>query len=222
MPSVIGDLPFFPRRLLNVATEHAIGLRRAVIGDELFLLGILELDGEQPARRALESDGLTSERLLPEIRTAGDAAANQEAGGGGLTFSPASYMLLGRCQGFAAALGEGPITHEHVLMALLWDPQSTSSQVLWRLGHDRGRVLDRLRDQGVAVPSSALPPQREIERGERVWFGRDQVRRVLDHVRLHLSPETTWGFNYEDDRAWVWTEAHVDIQSLVDDALAAR
>ena len=54
------------------------------------------------------------------------------------------------------------------------------------------------------------------------WFDRGDVTTVLDHVRLHLSPETTWGFNYQDDRAWVAAEASVDLHALVTDALAEK
>jgi hypothetical protein len=61
-------------------------------------------------------------------------------------------------QAFATTLGDGTITLEHVLMALLWDPVSASSQVLWRLGVSRERIVERLRDSGVPVPSSSLPP----------------------------------------------------------------
>jgi hypothetical protein len=97
-----------------------------------------------------------------------------------------------------------------------------SSYVLWRLDVARDRLLARLRDDGVAVPSAALPPQREIEWGPKVWFDRRHVTIVLDHVRLHLSPETIWGFNYENDRAWVVAEASVDLQALVKDALTDK
>ncbi|MDQ6806089.1 MAG: Clp protease N-terminal domain-containing protein [Actinomycetota bacterium] len=188
------------------------------MGDELFLLAMLELDAGQPARQGLELEDLTANRLLEEIRARSDGSAERPDG---LTFSPACYTVQGRAQGFAAALGDGAMTPEHVLLALLWDPQSTSSQLLWRLGVERIRVLDHLRDLGVAVPSAVLPPQREIEWGEQVWFDRDEVRRVLDHVRLHLSPDTRWGFNYGDDRAWVRAEASVDLTALVDGALTA-
>jgi hypothetical protein len=72
----------------------------------------------------------------------------------------------------------------------------------------------------VAVPSAPLPPQREIDWGPKVWFDRGAVKTV--HVRLHLSPETKWGFNYQDDRAWVAAEARVEVQALVTDALAKK
>jgi len=189
------------------------------MSDGLLLLALLELDRDQPARRALETEGLTSERVLQEIRVFGDDSAEPSRG---VTYSPSSYAVQGRAQAFAAALGDGTITPEHTLLALLWDPVSMSSHILWKLGVGRDGVLDRLREDGVPLPSSALPPQREIDTGERVWFDRDKVSVVLERLREQLSPETHWGFNYEDDRAWVIGESSVDLQALVDDTLAAK
>jgi hypothetical protein len=39
-------------------------------------------------------------------------------------------------------------------------------------------------------------------------------------LREHIPPDVFWGFNYEDDRAWVWAEARIDIHALVAEALA--
>lgn len=219
MGSVTGNVPLMPRRLTQLAVERAIEHGWDVMGDAFLLLAMLELEPGQPARRALEAEGMTGERLANEIHAYGDASAEKPRG---VTYSPASYIVQGRAQGFAAALGDGAITPEHVLLALLWDPTSMSSYVLWRLDVARDRLLARLRDDGVAVPSAALPPQREIEWGPKVWFDRRHVTIVLDHVRLHLSPETTWGFNYENDRAWVVAEASVDLQALVKDSLTDK
>lgn len=187
------------------------------MGDAFLLLALLELDSAQPARRALEAEGVTRDRVLEWIGVSGDRSDDQPSG---VTYSPAAYAIQGRAEAFAAALGDGAITPEHVLLALLWDPVSGSSQALWELGALRERVLDRLRDDGVALPQASLPAQREIDWGERVWFDREKVSTVLKRVRLHVSPETTWGFNYEDDRAWVIAESRVDLQALVDSALA--
>jgi hypothetical protein len=217
--SVTGSHRHLPRRVSQPAAEHAIALGREVMGDDLLLLALLELDPDQPARRALEAEGVTRERVLDRIRAMGDESAEKPRG---VTYSPATYTIQGRAEGFAAVLGDGPIMPEHVLLALLWDPVSMSSHSLWKLGVARERVLDRLREAGVRVPSAPLPPQREVDWGERVWFDRDKVTVVLDQVRLHLSPETSWGFNYEDDRAWVRAESSVDLQALVDRALAAK
>lgn len=206
-----------PRRITQAAAHHARELGRDVMSDGLLLVGLLELDPEQPARRALECERVTVERVLEQIRVSGDERAAESRG---VTYSPASYTIQGRAEGFAAALGDGRITPEHVLLALLWDPVGMASHILWELGVERARVVDRLHHEGVPVPAASLPPQREVDLGDRVWFDRDKVKVVLDGVRQHLPPETHWGFNYADDRAWIIAESSVDLQALVDDVLA--
>jgi hypothetical protein len=129
--------------------------------------------------------------------------------------------MKGRAEGFAAALGDGTIIPEHVLIALVWDPMTASSQLVGRMSASRQRIIDRLRDMGVPVPKAPLPAQREIEHGERVWIGREQAQSVVAHVARHIPPDTVWGFNYEGQRAWIRAESHVDLQRLVDEALAA-
>ena len=216
--SVTGDLWHLPRRLGQAAAQHAIALGRDVMSDDLVLLALLELSADQPARRALEEAGVTRERVLDDIHQSADDVADRPEG---VSYSPAMYTIQGRAEAFAAALGEGPIMPEDVLLALLWDPISRSSRCLWKLGVAREHVLERLRELDVRVPSAALPPQRDIEWGERVMFDRDNVRVVLEHVRLQLSPTTTWAFNYDDDQAWVIAESSVDLHALVDRAVAA-
>lgn len=219
MRSVTGDLPHIPARLRDAAAAHATRLRRQVMSDDLFLLAVLELDAAEPARRALESEGITAERLLDDIHVERDGSPDEPAG---LRYSPRCYTVQGRAEGFAGALGAGPITPAHVLLALLWDPESMSSHLLWRLGVDRARVIERLRELHVPLPAAALPRQQEIEWGQKVWFERDRVAVVLDHVRLHLPPQTRWGFNYEGDRAWAIAEAQVDLEDLVAGAPATQ
>jgi hypothetical protein len=197
---------------------HARELGRTVASDDLFLLALTGLDEEQPARRALAAEGVDAERLRPRIRTAGDRPLDPPAA---LTSSPAYYKMHGRAQGFAAALGDGRITPEHVLLAVLWDPTSQSSALLWRLGVSRERIVSRLRELGVPAPSAPLPAQEEIDWGEPVWFDRADVRRVLDHLRLHIPPETRWRFNYEGHRAWARAESSVDLDALVRAALTS-
>jgi catechol 2,3-dioxygenase-like lactoylglutathione lyase family enzyme len=196
--------------------DVAVQLGRQVASDDLFLLALARLGPGSLASQALEAAGVTADVLLGQIRTGGDGVP---AHGDGLFYSPAYYGMSGRAEAFAAALGDGPITPEHVLLALLWDGNSHSSQLLWHLGVSRDRIVDELRARGVRVPEAPLPPQREVEFGEDVWFDRDQVQSVVDHLRLRLSPATYWGFNYEGDRAYVSSEASVDLEALVAEAL---
>jgi hypothetical protein len=211
-----GDAPQLPREIHLLVASLAKRLGRDVASDELFLLALLELPEGAPARSALEAERVTSARALAEVRTAGDKASNASEG---LVFPPAYNSLLGRAQAFAATLGDGMITPEHALLALIWDPSSGSSQVLWRLGIERERIVERLASQGVPTPRASIPDQREVEMGKQVWFDRSEVSTVLQTIGRRIEPGTRWGFNYESERAWVWAEAHVDLRSLVDEAL---
>lgn len=211
-----GEYRGLPRAVTSAVTDLAFELHRRVASDDLFLLALAQLPEGAPARRALEAEGVTAERLRAEIRVGGDGEDRPRQG---FTYSPAYYLIHGRAQGLAAATGDGVVTPEHLLVALVWDGGTSSSQLLWRLGVSRDAVVDRLRQQGVAVPSSPLPAQREVEWGEPVWFDRDQVDAVLTRVREQLPPQTRWGFNYEGDRAWIVGQADVDFEALVREAL---
>jgi hypothetical protein len=43
--------------------------------------------------------------------------------------------------------------------------------------------------------------------GERIWIDREEVQRVISEPPERLSPEAHFGFNHEDDKAWVVAEA---------------
>ena len=73
----------------------------------------------------------------------------------------------------------------------------------------------------MAVPRS-IPPRVEVEIGERIWIDREEVQRVITELPKRLPPEAHFGFNYEDDKAWVVAEASGDLRSLVDDVLTCR
>lgn len=205
-----------PREIMTRVSQHARELGREVASDDLFLLALTEGDECRPVYRALASAGVTSERLLEVIRVGGDVG--EERARRGLHFAPAFYTLLGLAQGFAATLGDGTITSEHVLLAVLWNESGHALGVLTGLGVSRELIVEHLRAVGVVVPATAVPAVVDVEWGERVWFERDDVAQVLDHVTLHLPPGTRWGFNYEGARAWVFSESSIDLETLVDEA----
>jgi hypothetical protein len=128
--SVWAESARLPFAIFKAANRHARQLGRAVVSDDLFLLALTELDEDQPARRALAAAGVSSERLLPNIRTTGDAV--RERLGEGLHYAPAYYTLQGLAQGFAATLGDGVIAPEHVLLAIQWTGNSHSLHALQR------------------------------------------------------------------------------------------
>ena len=205
-----------PGPVLKAVTELGIELHRQVLGDDLFLVALARLGPESPARQVLEAEGVTADVLAANIRTGGDGGPSSKQG---MTYSPAYYAMHGRADAFAATLGDGTITPEHVLLAIVWDGSSAASQLLWRLGASREHIVDGLRARGVPVPPAPVPPQREMDLGEPVWFDRDQVQAVIDELRATVAPGTHWGFNYEGDRAWAIAESSVDLAALVAGAL---
>jgi hypothetical protein len=215
--SVWAESARLPSVVCDCAARHTRELGRAVVSDDLFLLALTDLDESQPARRALAAAGVSSERLLQHIRTSGDDVGRRS--GDGLRFAPAYYTLHGLAQGFAATLGDGVISAEHVLLAILWTGNSQALPALRHLGVTREAIVHELSELGLPVPQAKLPRLVEVEWGERVWFERDQIGDVLDHVRLHMDPDTRWGFNYEADRAWIHAERSVDMDALVRGAL---
>lgn len=188
-----------------------------VASDDLFLLAIAELAEGTTAREVLESVGVNAERLATEISS---RARPMPVESNGLLFPPAFNSMAGRAEAFAASLGDGPISPEHVLIALIWDPSSQASQLLWRLGVRREDIIDGLRSRGVTVPRASIPPQVEVEWGERIWIDRDDVQHLIAELPKRLPPDGHFGFNYEADRAWVTAEASIDLRALVDSILA--
>lgn len=205
-----------PGSVDKAVIDLGMELKRQVLGDDLFLLALARLSPESPARQVLDAEGATAEVLAANIRTGGDGGPSAKVGMG---YSPAYYALHARADAFAATLGDGTITPEHVLLAILWDGSSAASQLLWRLGASRERMVDGLRARGVPVPAAPVPPQHELDLGEPVWFDRDQVQAVIDALRATVAPGTHWGFNYEGDRAWAIAESSVDLAALVAGAL---
>jgi catechol 2,3-dioxygenase-like lactoylglutathione lyase family enzyme len=214
--TVRADWRRLPASVDKKVTDIGAEFQREVLGDDLFLLALTQLEPESPARQVLEEAGVTADVLLSRIRTGGDGGKSAKLG---MTYAPAYYLMHGRADAFAAALGDGTITPEHVLLALLWDGRSAASQILWGLGVSREALVEGLRQRGVAVPASPAPPQREMELGERLWFDRDQVQAMIDRIRDTVPPGTHWGFNYDGDRAYAVAESSVDLAGLVADAV---
>jgi catechol 2,3-dioxygenase-like lactoylglutathione lyase family enzyme len=205
-----------PGKVEKAVLDLGVELNRPVLGDDLYLLALARLDPEAPARQVLEAEGVTADVLMTRIRTRGDGGASAKLG---MTYSPTYYAMHGRAAAFAAGLGDGTITPEHLLLALLWDGSGAASQLLWHVGASREAMVDGLRSRGVAVPAAPLPAQREMDLGEPVWFDRDQVQAVIDELRATVPPGIHWGFNYDGDRAYAVAESSVNLEQLVAEAL---
>jgi hypothetical protein len=111
MGSPTGRGEHIPRAIFRGVAEHARRMGYPVASDDLFLLAVAELTEGTPARDVLESKGISVERLVTEISS---RALPMPAESSGLMFPPAYNSMAGRAQAFAASLGDGPISPEHV------------------------------------------------------------------------------------------------------------
>ena len=176
--------------------------------------------GDSLAARALRECGATHERLTDayERLRARWEKEHPRAQRDWIQPNPAAYTLMGRSEGFAAAAGSIRVEPEHVLLALLWDPESVQSSMLRDVGARGAEVQHVLGRLGVDVPPVDPPSADERPWGERVWVPTDQFGRVLSSVMARLPEGSRFGFNFTaDGRAWMRADAHVDLQAIVDE-----
>jgi ATP-dependent Clp protease ATP-binding subunit ClpA len=129
------------KRVLAVAEEEARQMRHNWIGTEHMLVALLRSDGV--AQRALTELGVT----LDAVRTGVfKAVPPRETEVTEITVTPRVKTLLGRAITLAAPVSDrlGP---QHLLIALIADPDGIGSQVLTQLGVTKEKVreaVDRL------------------------------------------------------------------------------
>jgi hypothetical protein len=110
---------------------------------------------------------------------------------------------------------------EHLLLGLLWEPQSVQTGMLRDVGTSRAEVQHALGRFDVYVPPVDLPLEDRRPWGERVWVPADQFPLVLSNVLARLPKGSRFGFNFTaDGRAWVQAGAGVDLQAIVDAILS--
>lgn len=208
-------------RLLKIGADEATRLGQHWMGPEHTLLGILRGDPEDVARRALEQAGVDAAMVESWI-TRMDTGGGEETSG--VKPNPRWYTIEGRAEGMAAALGATEAGTVHFLLAVLWD------QRRWSLteapGVSREAIISALAELGATLPAGPMP---ELE-GKRdftqyVEFPRARTSEVLQRLAERHPPGSgpTFGFNYKDDEtAWVRAEDGIDLQGIVDEAVASE
>jgi hypothetical protein len=207
--------------LLKIGADEAARLGQHWMGPEHTLLGILRGDPEDVARRALERAGVDAAMVEGWI-TRMDTGGGEETSG--VKPNPRWYTIEGRAEGMAAALGATEAGTVHFLLALLWD------QRRWSLteapGVSREAIVSALVELGVTLPAGPMPGlERKLDFTQYVEFPRFRTSEVLDLLAERHPPGSgpTYGFNYKDDEtAWVRAEDGIDLQGIVDEAMASE
>lgn len=203
----------------RTAFNEAERLGHDVVGPEHGLLAILRGSPTDAARLALEEAGVTAdmiEGLLTRMIEASPLAVPERRSG--ISPNPAWYRAFGRAEGFAAALGTGTVRPVDLLLGLLWGQ--------WR--YVDGAVTSReALVEALARHGAILPPLPELERLPRFTQHADIRRSKLNRVLKLLAEQRqggsgpTYGFNHDGaERAWVDAEDGIDLQAIVDSALA--
>ena len=207
-------------RLLRMGADEATRLGQHWMGPEHTLLGILRGDPEDPARRALEHAGVDAAMVEGWITRMDTGGGEQKSG---VTPNPRWYTIEGRAEGMAAALGATEPGTVHFLLALLWD------QRRWNLteapGISREAIVSALAELGVTLPTGPLPElDRKLTFTQYLEFPRSKSSEVLQLLAERHPPGSgpTFGFNNKDDEtAWVRAEDGIDLQRIVDEAVAS-
>jgi ATP-dependent Clp protease ATP-binding subunit ClpA len=179
------------RRVLVLAQEEARNLNHDFIGPEHILLGLI---GERRgvASKALEALGVTLKKARAKVREA--IAPNTEPSAGSPPFSAPAKKVLERSLREALLLGNAYIGTEHILLGLVQDGQSVSTQVLSELGAGAGRIRELViqmmgdsakdadTDAGLQLPANHATPAASIAVAIRL-MGRN-IRHDLDPAEL--------------------------------------
>lgn len=210
--TVYGSVPAEPEGLITTARELAKVFGRDAASDDILLLALTTW--ESPARDALANNGVTAETLRSVLHTGSSATTEALP-----YFSPGAMRARGWASGFAAAKGRPASSAEDLLLALLWDPMSNSSQVLWHSGIGREGIVSALADAGVEVPTSPIPAQQSVPMGpEEVPVPLNQLRRAQQVLESRLEPGK-WRVRYSADMAYIVADSQVDLRSILADFL---
>jgi hypothetical protein len=170
------------------------------LGPEHFLIALLRIEGH--ARTALDACGVTDASLIAEIRRSGPKSDKppppmpmpwrfQNAG---------ASQTMARASGLSVGLGVD-FHLEHVLLAILWDPESWPARILEQLGGTPDRVLEELGRLGVALPKTPPPKARSWEAPVRL--SRDEFERRTAELR---AAGIQYGFNYAGEEMLLLVE----------------
>jgi ATP-dependent Clp protease ATP-binding subunit ClpA len=156
-----GHIPFTPRakKVLELSLREALQLKHNYIGTEHILLGLLR-EGEGVAAQIL-ADKHPLDSIRGDVLARIESPAPREAHGAGRT--PAAHDVLALA---AELAGEGPVGSQHILAAILQQPDSAAAKVLGDAGTDLDQLaakLDEVSTQDTADDTPEQAAARQLE-----------------------------------------------------------
>jgi ATP-dependent Clp protease ATP-binding subunit ClpC len=137
------------REALKVATETAFELSHDYVGTEHLLVGLLHADGV--AKTVLNENGIDSERILELVNkliSSGNSTGTYEYD----TMTPRAKRILENAYGEAVKYNSDLIGTEHILLALIKEPDCIAVRLLLTLGVSMQKLfVDILTAMGMEV-----------------------------------------------------------------------
>lgn len=211
-----------PNPLLAPSERQALTQQHAFISGWDIVLALLIGEPDDRAKRFLEDLGLTHERAVALARERDERYQPPVPRSPEATTaapSPVCRQLLGRAEGLAATIGDGTVRSTDALVAYLWAGDGQATIELETLSVSALAVVAALVDAGIRVPAAPLPEPDRTPWGEPVDVPKERLRDVIMFLKSRL-PLGSWGCNTHEERAWVIAHADIDLEALVDEALA--
>jgi ATP-dependent Clp protease ATP-binding subunit ClpA len=199
----------------GLARQEAERLRSTVIGPDEFLLALLHPDvGDSLAAQALRDCGVTREAVEELARP----HQWEEEIPDGPQYNPAGLHLQYMAEGIAAGRGDTEVGAEHLLLAYLWEPDHSASE-LEQLGTSREQVRRQLEDLGVDLPQAELPARDPRRYGPEVDVPLDDLWILIRELSYVLPAEASFSFNHDWKNGWVALTEGLDAQEYIERAL---
>ncbi|MCM6774038.1 hypothetical protein NDR87_11195 [Nocardia sp. CDC159] len=146
------------RRIVILAQEEARARGHDYIGTEHLLLGVL-YDENSVAVRALRSCGIEPERIRADVAEQVGSVDSDDASAGHIPFTAHAKSVLELSLREAMALGHSHIGTEHILLALIREPEGAATRVLTRCGAELATMRTRIR----SMATEQTPPSKPTD-----------------------------------------------------------
>jgi ATP-dependent Clp protease ATP-binding subunit ClpA len=141
-------------RLEIAAFEESARLGHKDVGADHLLLALCASGEDTAAARALQAAGVEYESIPQAMarHREGEPPPWKEQ-----RQTPDAFHIAGIAIGLATGLGAERVEAEHLLLAILWEPNLPANYLLARLAPTRAEILSRLVAEGVRIPREPLP-----------------------------------------------------------------
>ncbi|HCR39548.1 MAG TPA: ATP-dependent Clp protease ATP-binding subunit ClpC, partial [Lachnospiraceae bacterium] len=166
---------------INLARESAFRLSHNYIGTEHLLIGLLQVDGV--ARKVLAENGVSVEKVLELVNQLIAPSNGVEMMDGG-NFTPRAKRILEQSYKEAARLMATLVGTEHILIALIKEPDCIAIRLLNTLGVNIQKVyIDILAASGIDVSTA----KNEYAAGKNKGRGKASATPTLDQYSRDLT-----------------------------------